>query len=100
MPVLVVAIVKPTTGRARPNSSPLFRLPVSLAGECSEFSIDFLCEGPFVTTVGATTGAKEEVAANFSGGGFSNYFAIPDYQTGAVAGFLKALGSTNKGQFK
>ncbi|KAJ6552466.1 peptidase S8/S53 domain-containing protein [Mycena vulgaris] len=51
---------------------------------------------PFVTGVGATQvnpGAKvtdPESAANFSGGGFSNYFATPDYQKGAVAEYLKA----------
>ncbi|KAJ6571973.1 peptidase S8/S53 domain-containing protein [Mycena capillaripes] len=54
---------------------------------------------PFVTAVGATQvnpGAKvtdPESACQqviFSGGGFSNYFAVPDYQKGAVAGYIKA----------
>ncbi|KAJ7723404.1 subtilisin-like protein [Mycena metata] len=53
---------------------------------------------PFITSVGATQvnpGAKvtdPESACNqviFSGGGFSNYFPIPDYQQAVVASYLK-----------
>ena len=53
---------------------------------------------PYVTAVGATQvnpgsnvtdpeGACEQVI--YSGGGFSNYFAIPSYQKTAVASYLK-----------
>lgn len=35
---------------------------------------------PYVTAVGATTGLGPETAASFSGGGFSNFFAAPNYQ--------------------
>ncbi|KAJ7512566.1 peptidase S8/S53 domain-containing protein [Mycena galericulata] len=51
---------------------------------------------PFVTGVGSTQvnpGAKvtdPESAGSFSSGGFSNYFAIPDYQKSAVAEYLAA----------
>ncbi|KAI9442674.1 hypothetical protein H4582DRAFT_2055065 [Lactarius indigo] len=36
--------------------------------------------GPCVTVVGGTTGYEPEVAAYFSGGGFSNYIERPHYQ--------------------
>ena len=60
----------------------------------------FLFLGPFVTTVGGTTGISPETAVSFSGGGFSNYFAQPSYQSSAVSTFLTALGNTNSGLFK
>ncbi|KAF8903507.1 peptidase S8/S53 domain-containing protein [Gymnopilus junonius] len=44
------------------------------------FQPDFPASCPFVTTVGATTSINPEVAASFSGGGFSQYFAAPTYQ--------------------
>ncbi|RPD56645.1 subtilisin-like protein [Lentinus tigrinus ALCF2SS1-7] len=61
------------------------------------FSPDFPVTCPFVTAVGATQvnpgstvndpeGACEQVI--FSGGGFSNIFAMPDYQAAAVTSFL------------
>ncbi|KAH9850152.1 subtilisin-like protein [Lenzites betulinus] len=61
------------------------------------FSPDFPVTCPFVTAVGATQvnpgstvndpeGACEQVI--FSGGGFSNFFALPDYQSTAVTSFL------------
>ena len=52
-----------------------------------------------MTSVGATQGISPETAADFSSGGFSNYFTIPDYQSSAVSGYLSALGKTNKGKF-
>ncbi|KAJ7716256.1 subtilisin-like protein [Mycena maculata] len=63
------------------------------------FNPSFPSTCPFVTSVGATQvnpGAQvtdPESACDqviFSGGGFSNYFAIPDYQKGAVAAYLSA----------
>ena len=62
------------------------------------FSPDFPVTCPYVTAVGATflpTGAdvtkdQETAVTRFpSGGGFSNIFAIPSYQSDAVAGYLK-----------
>ncbi|KAJ7938175.1 family S53 protease-like protein [Mycena leptocephala] len=47
---------------------------------------------PFVTSVGSTQGFGPEVAINFTGGGFSNFFPAPDYQTAAIAGFLETSG--------
>ncbi|KAN0113839.1 serine protease [Russula decolorans] len=46
----------------------------------TEFLPAFPASCPFVTAVGGTTQVNPEVAANFSGGGFSNYFARPSYQ--------------------
>ena len=41
-----------------------------------------------------------EVAAHFSGGGFSNYFARPFYQNRAVSSYLQNIGSQYSGLFK
>ncbi len=60
----------------------------------------FAVVGPFVTTVGGTTKVNPEVAVDFSGGGFSNYFAQPSFQSAAVASFLKGFGTQDKGLFK
>ncbi|CAO1637627.1 unnamed protein product [Parajaminaea phylloscopi] len=60
---------------------------------------------PWVTSVGATMQFNPEVVttkeASFivSGSGFSNYFARPDYQRDAVAGYLKKLGNKNQGLY-
>ncbi|KAJ8517886.1 hypothetical protein ONZ45_g4995 [Pleurotus djamor] len=48
---------------------------------------------PFVTTVGGTRGIPETTVF-FSGGGFSNTFARPLYQSDAVSAYLDALGDT------
>ncbi|KAF8903511.1 peptidase S8/S53 domain-containing protein [Gymnopilus junonius] len=63
------------------------------------FQPNFPASCPFVTTVGATTRVNPEVAASFSGGGFSRYFAAPSYQTTAVNTFLNGLGTKFNGLF-
>ncbi|KAI0331649.1 subtilisin-like protein [Cubamyces sp. BRFM 1775] len=76
-------------------------------GECltndgtntERFQPNFPASCPFVTTVGGTIQINPEVAVDFSGGGFSNYFAQPSYQATAVSAFLKKLGRTNAGLF-
>ncbi|KAH7909734.1 peptidase S8/S53 domain-containing protein [Hygrophoropsis aurantiaca] len=45
---------------------------------------------PYVTSVGGTRSIPE-IAASFSGGGFSNYFERPDYQAKAVSTYLDSL---------
>ena len=58
--------------------------------------------GPYVTTVGGTT-ARPEVAARFSGGGFSNYFERPLYQQQALPTFFQDVGGLSgryRGFFK
>ncbi|KAF9077940.1 peptidase S8/S53 domain-containing protein [Rhodocollybia butyracea] len=65
------------------------------------FQPTFPASCPYVTTVGATTGIAPEIAVTEfpSGGGFSNVFAQPSYQSTAVTLFLKKLGGTNAGLF-
>ncbi|OSD03903.1 family S53 protease [Trametes coccinea BRFM310] len=71
----------------------------SQSQSCTTFIPTFPSGCPFVTSVGATTGIGPETAADFSGGGFSNIFAQPSFQSGAVSTFLNALGRTNAGKF-
>ncbi|KAH9062381.1 subtilisin-like protein [Lactarius vividus] len=54
---------------------------------------------PYVTVVGGTTDYQPEVAADFSGGGFSDYFQRPSYQEGAVSTFLQHLGNQFQGLY-
>ncbi|KAJ3740978.1 peptidase S8/S53 domain-containing protein [Lentinula detonsa] len=56
----------------------------------TEFLPLFPASCPYVTAVGGTIHVPE-VAVDFSGGGFSNYFARPAYQDAAVAAFLDNL---------
>lgn len=65
---------------------------------CTIFSPTFPATCPHVTTVGATT-LIPEVAADFSGGGFSNYFPRPDYQSEAVSAYLALLGNNDTGLY-
>ena len=51
-----------------------------------------------MTSVGATSGYPE-TSADFSSGGFSNYWGVPSYQTSAHSTYLSALGSTNSGKY-
>ncbi|KAF8197809.1 subtilisin-like protein [Mycena galopus ATCC 62051] len=54
---------------------------------------------PYVTAVGATQGFNPEVATNFTGGGFSDLFPRPWYQTQAVDSFLKTIPPDFAGTF-
>ncbi|KAI0669376.1 family S53 protease [Trametes maxima] len=71
----------------------------SQSSGCSKFVATFPSGCPFMTSVGATQGINPETAADFSSGGFSNYFGVPDYQKSAVKSYLSALGKTNSGKF-
>ncbi|KAH9060370.1 subtilisin-like protein [Lactarius deliciosus] len=64
-----------------------------------EFSPTFPATCPWVTVVGGTTDDEPEVAAVFSGGGFSNHFERPPYQEQAVPTFLEDLGSLYRGKY-
>ncbi|KAH9179049.1 subtilisin-like protein [Lactarius sanguifluus] len=55
---------------------------------------------PYVTVVGGTTDYEPEVAAEFSGGGFSDYFKRPTYQEEAASTFLQDLGNRYQGLYK
>ncbi|KAF8492103.1 tripeptidyl peptidase A [Gautieria morchelliformis] len=64
------------------------------------FLPEFPASCPFVTSVGGTANVPEVAVTRYgSGGGFSNYFARPAYQDGAVLPFLQSVGSTNQGLF-
>lgn len=103
MMALVEATAFQTTVPTLRSSNPTSPHPVSLKRIRVFHNIisnEWVFIGPFVTTVGGTTGINPETAVSFSGGGFSNYFAQPSYQSSAVSTFLTALGSTNSGLFK
>ncbi|KAJ6540146.1 family S53 protease-like protein [Mycena vulgaris] len=44
---------------------------------------------PYVTAVGSTQSFAPEKATNFTGGGFTNFFPTPSYQSTAVSTFLE-----------
>jgi tripeptidyl-peptidase-1 len=50
---------------------------------------------PYVTSVGGTFQFNPEVAANsrgfITGGGFSNYFAMPEYQKETIQGYINSI---------
>lgn len=52
-----------------------------------------------ITSVGGTDGESPETGVSFSGGGFSNYFARPDYQSDVVPAYLSFLGDTYSGLY-
>ncbi|KAH9037064.1 subtilisin-like protein [Lactarius pseudohatsudake] len=54
---------------------------------------------PWVTVVGGSTDYEPEVAAEFSGGGFSDHFERPLYQRRTVPTFLENLGSRYQGLY-
>uniref|UniRef100_A0A8C1G3R0 Tripeptidyl-peptidase 1 n=1 Tax=Cyprinus carpio TaxID=7962 RepID=A0A8C1G3R0_CYPCA len=65
-----------------------------LTKERNTFRPSFPASSPYVTTVGGTSFKNSfkltyEVTDYISGGGFSNVFAMPDYQGGAVQAYLK-----------
>ncbi|KAI0367268.1 family S53 protease [Pilatotrama ljubarskyi] len=67
--------------------------------QCTTFVPTFPSGCPYVTSIGATTGIGPEIAASFSGGGFSNIFPRPSYQDAAVSAFLTSINDTNAGLF-
>ncbi|KAJ7684370.1 subtilisin-like protein [Mycena polygramma] len=54
---------------------------------------------PFVTLVGATSGASPETGASLSAGGFSNYFGQQTWQATAVNAYIKAIGTEYSGKY-
>ncbi|OJA15326.1 hypothetical protein AZE42_03348 [Rhizopogon vesiculosus] len=56
----------------------------------TKFIPAFPASCPYVTAVGGTVNVRE-TAANFSGGGFSDYFDRPAYQDAAVSKYLANL---------
>ncbi|KAI9454060.1 subtilisin-like protein, partial [Lactarius psammicola] len=64
-----------------------------------QFVPEFPSSCPYVTSVGGTMAQRPEVAAELSGGGFSNYFPRPWYQDVAVPTYLRHLGSQYDGMY-
>eukprot|EP00620_Florenciella_sp_RCC1587_P020495 CAMPEP_0182567828 /NCGR_PEP_ID=MMETSP1324-20130603/8939_1 /TAXON_ID=236786 /ORGANISM="Florenciella sp., Strain RCC1587" /LENGTH=653 /DNA_ID=CAMNT_0024781885 /DNA_START=33 /DNA_END=1994 /DNA_ORIENTATION=+ len=56
---------------------------------CTQFTPQWPAGSPWVTAVGATSGVTTETAADFSSGGFSNRWAMPDYQRDTVTQYLE-----------
>ncbi|OTB03826.1 hypothetical protein M426DRAFT_59567, partial [Hypoxylon sp. CI-4A] len=54
---------------------------------------------PYVTAVGATGNTLPLEAAEFSTGGFSNYFARPEWQKDVVDEYITALNGSHKGLY-
>ncbi|KAH9011651.1 subtilisin-like protein [Lactarius pseudohatsudake] len=63
------------------------------------FVAEFPASCPYLTAVGGTTNQYPEVAAPFSGGGFSSYFPRPVYQDVAVSAFLERQGTQYSGLY-
>merc|ERR1712178_408970 len=62
---------------------------------------DFPAASPYITAVGGTDLATKSVigaekAWSDGGGGFSDHFAVPDYQKDAVTAYLKKLDAAGK----
>jgi len=66
---------------------------------CYNFVPTFPSGCPYLTSVGATTGIGPETAADFSSGGFSNYWGVPSYQSSAASGYLSYLGNKYSGRY-
>ncbi|KAI2776294.1 DHS-like NAD/FAD-binding domain-containing protein [Daldinia loculata] len=54
---------------------------------------------PYVTAVGATGNTLPLEGADFSTGGFSNYFARPEWQKGVVDEYLSTLNGSHRGLY-
>ncbi|KAJ7859611.1 family S53 protease [Mycena olivaceomarginata] len=67
------------------------------SGSCVVFTAPFPSGCPFITSVGSTGFDEEdgniERGSTFTSGGFSNYFAIPEYQAKDVAAYLAFIDS-------
>ncbi|KAF8265866.1 subtilisin-like protein [Lactarius quietus] len=61
-----------------------------------QFVPEFPSSCPWVTSVGGTMGEHPGVAAELSGGGFSNHFLRPEYQDDVVPIFLEHLGASTR----
>uniref|UniRef100_A0A669B6F7 Tripeptidyl peptidase I n=1 Tax=Oreochromis niloticus TaxID=8128 RepID=A0A669B6F7_ORENI len=73
-------------------------------GKENTFRPSFPASSPYVTTVGGTSFKNPykvtyEVTDSISGGGFSNIFKMPDYQTTAVNSYLKTVALPPKSYF-
>lgn len=65
----------------------------------TQFIPTFPAGCPYVTSVGATAAYSRTTAADFSSGGFSNYFARPAWQESAAGGYISALNGSHAGWY-
>lgn len=65
----------------------------------TEFLATFPADCPYVTAVGATASYSTVAAADFSSGGFSNYFGRPSWQEEAAAAYIAALNGSHAGWY-
>ncbi|KAE8155047.1 peptidase S8/S53 domain-containing protein [Aspergillus avenaceus] len=65
----------------------------------THFPPQFPASCPWVTSVGATYKTNPERAVYFSSGGFSDYWARPEWQDQAVSGYLESIGDKFHGLF-
>lgn len=76
---------------------------VQYSGESCDNGFDptFPSGCPYVLSVGATKNPSHgsETATTWGGGGFSNFFNVPDYQSSAVKSYLGKIGNKNQGKF-
>ncbi|KAF8334639.1 peptidase S8/S53 domain-containing protein [Cantharellus anzutake] len=72
--------------------------PYSCQNTGGIFVPSFPSSCPYVTAVGATR-SWPEVAADFSGGGFSNYFVRPSYQDEAVSYYTSRMNGRFQGKY-
>ncbi|KAF8318927.1 peptidase S8/S53 domain-containing protein [Cantharellus anzutake] len=72
--------------------------PYSCQNTRGAFVPSFPASCPYVTAVGSTS-SWPEVAAYFSGGGFSNYFIRPSYQNEAVSSYASRMGGQFRGKY-
>ncbi|TFY61414.1 hypothetical protein EVJ58_g4521 [Rhodofomes roseus] len=69
------------------------------SGSCTDFVPTFPAGCPYLTSVGGTTSYSPETAASLSGGGFSNVFSTPSFQSADVSAYVASLGSTYSGLY-
>lgn len=65
----------------------------------TEFIPTFPADCPYVTSVGSTASYSTVAGADFSAGGFSNYFARPAWQDAAASGYIEALNGSHAGWY-
>ncbi|KAJ4420660.1 hypothetical protein N0V82_004226 [Gnomoniopsis sp. IMI 355080] len=65
----------------------------------TQFIPTFPADCPYVTSVGATAAYSTVAGADFSAGGFSNYFARPAWQEAAASAYITALNGSHAGWY-
>lgn len=65
----------------------------------TRFIPTFPASCPYVTSVGATAAYSTVAAADFSAGGFSNYFGAPTWQANTTTSYISALNGAHDGWY-